>query len=583
MNKWGIGAKVYLFAKGKMQFEELMGTRGFESSSDLRLHFGLDSAAIADSLLVVWPGNKCQTLKNVSANKPLILVQSDAKDSFDYQSYFKSPTPVLSEIKPIPAWKHKENYFVDFNIQFLIPHGLSSRGPKIAVADVNKDGLDDFFACGAKGQAGSLMIQNKDGSFSYSDTAVFNKYTGSDEVDAVFFDANNDGWPDLYIAKGGNEADDGNPALADKLYLNDGKGHFKEAPPGYIPNLFTNKSCIAAGDIDNDGDIDLFVGGLANAHQYGYPASSYLLINDGHGRFDTAASSLINLHNIGMVTSAGFADINKDGKTDLVVTGEWMPMKIFINNNGQFKPIDIPQSTGLWQNILITDVNGDGAPDILAGNWGHNSKLFAGKDGPLKLYIKDFDNNGSIEQIMCYTINGVEYSFLPKDELERSLPVLKKAYLKYDEVAGKSVQYMMYDLFKDYTELKAEVLGSSCFINDGKGSFTRMDLPPSLQMAPVNTFQQIRNSAEGTGNTYVAGGNFYDVVPYEGRYDAQSMAMFSFDNKNACKSLQEVNLSGIKGQVRDLKWLKSARNGPVLIVAKNNDSLTVFGLNNQQH
>lgn len=583
MNKWGIGTKVYLFAQGKMQYQELMGTHGFESSSDLRLHFGLDSITHADSLLVVWPGNKCQSLKNIPANNPLVLAQSNAKDSFDYTSYFKSPAPVLKEVRPSLAWKHKEDYFVDFNTQFLIPHGLSARGPKIAVADVNKDGLDDFFACGAKGQAGSLMIQNKNGSFSNADTATFNKYTGSDDVDAIFFDANKDGWPDLYVAKGGNEADDGNPALADKLYLNDGKGHFKEAPPGYLTNLYTNKSCIAAADIDNDGDIDLFVGGLANAKQYGIAESSYLLINDGHGRFDTASSSIINLHNLGMVTSAGFADINKDGTTDLVVTGEWMPMKIFLNNNGHFKAVDIPQSTGLWQSILVADINGDGTPDILAGNWGHNSKLFAGKDGPLKLYVKDFDKNGSLEQIMCYTLNGVEYSFMPKDELERSLPVLKKAYLKYDEVAGKSVQYMMYDLFKDYLELKAEVLGSSCFINDGKGGFTRMDLPPSLQMAPINTFQQIKSGTTNAANTFVAGGNFYDVVPYEGRYDAQPLAMFSFDNKNECRAVPDVNLSNIRGQVRDLKWISTAKNGQVLLVAKNNDSLSLFGLNNPQH
>src|SRR3954453_185070 len=190
-----------------------------------------------------------------------------------------------------------------------------------------------------------------------------------------------------------------------------------------------------------------------------------------------------------------------------------MPLKIFINHKGTFTETDIPQSTGLWQSIYVTDVNDDGHPDILAGNWGHNSKLWADKTGPLKLYVKDFDFNGTVEQIMTYSIDGKEYPFLAKDELEKSLPVLKKYYLKYSDVAGKTVQYMFYDLFKDYIELKAETLSSSCFINYGKGNFKRMDLPDEAQLAPVFSFAPINNS-------YLVTGNFYGVTPYEGRYDA---------------------------------------------------------------
>ena len=241
-------------------------------------------------------------------------------------------------------------------------------------------------------------------------------------------------------------------------------------------------------------------------------------------------------------------------------------MKIFLNNKGIFKATDIKNSTGLWQTIYVTDINGDGFADILAGNWGHNSKLYAGKTGPLKLYVKDFDNNGSVEQIMAYNINGEEYSFLAKDELERSLPVLKKAYLTYSEVAGKTVQYMLYDLFANNKELKAESLSSSCFINDGKGNFTRINLADELQLAPVMTFTSSQQAS------YLAAGNFYGVIPYEGRYDALFPTIFTYD-----KSKASANISGIIpslwGEVRDTKWINYAGGVKVLIVARNNQEL----------
>lgn len=574
-NRFGIGTKTYLFAGGKMQYQELMGTHGFESASELRLHFGLDSAAVIDSIIAVWPNQRCQVLRNVAVNKPLVLSYADATDSFSYDHWFPPRAGDLSAIAPNTGWRHRENVFNDFNIQYLIPHAMSSRGPKAAVADVNKDGLDDYFMGGAKKQAGALMIQKPDGNFEMSDTATF-KIAMNDETAAAFFDANNDGWPDLYVASGGNEDSDGSEVLADKFYLNDGKGHFREAPEN-IPPLLTNKSCIAVGDFDKDGDTDLFVGTLAQAGNYGLPESSYLLVNDGKGRFTLAAQSVINLKNIGLVTTASFADLNNDGWPDLVVAGEWMPVKTFLNNHGVFQSSDLPASTGLWQSVYTADVNGDGFVDILAGNWGHNSKLYAGKDGPLKLYVKDFDNNHSIEQVMAYTVNGKEYSFLAKDELERRMPVLRKAYLKYDEVAGKTVQYMLYDLFKDYVELKAEVLSSSCFINDGKGNFVRHDLPDGLQMAPVFCFRQIGQQAGA--NVFLAGGNFFDVIPYEGRYDAQALARFSVNKKGDFKSMPEQATAACRGQVRDLQMLHTAKYGSVILAARNNDSVLYYKMN----
>ena len=412
------------------------------------------------------------------------------------------------------------------------------------------------------------MIQTKDGKFIKTDTAVFNKNSGSEGVDAVFFDANNDGYPDLYVVSGGNEYEDGNPALADHLYMNDGKGHFKESANA-LPAILTNKSCVAIADINKDGSKDIFVGGLANAKKYGYPQSSYLLLNDGKGNFKLADESVISLKETGIVTSCAFADINNDGWMDLIVAGEWMPVKIFINNKGVFKASEISQSTGLWQTVYLTDINGDGYPDILAGNWGHNSKLYAGKDGPLKLYIKDFDNNGSVEQVMAYTINGKEYPFLGKDQLEEALPKLKREHLTYNEVAGQTVQYLFGDLFKDYIELKAETLSSSCFMNDGKGNFTRKDLPEELQLAPIFSFTSFPGE---NAVTYIAAGNFYGVLPYEGRYDAMNPTIFNYDKKSGQFNLLS-ELPSIDGESRDAKWINYSGGKKILVLARNNSQL----------
>jgi hypothetical protein len=256
-----------------------------------------------------------------------------------------------------------------------------------------------------------------------------------------------------------------------------------------------------------------------------------------------------------------------------------MAIKIFINSKGKFVEKDIPQSTGLWQTIFSTDINGDGFADILAGNWGHNTKLQAGKNGPCKLYVKDFDNNGAVEQIMAYTIDGKEYTFLAKDELERRIPVLKKAYLKYSEVAGKTVQYMFYDLFKDYTELKAEHLGNCCFINDGNGNFKMVDLPVDLQLAPVFSFLKVNNTSQE--NMYLTGGNFFDVIPYEGRYDAQPLALFAVNKEGRVTYMQQPNLLAVKGQVRDMKWLRT-NSGNILLVARNNEPLLFYKFNNSK-
>lgn len=573
MNRFGIGAKVWLFAKGKMQYQQLSLTRGFQSSVEPKLHFGTDSIRNIDSILIVWPDQKYQWMKNVPAVENIQAIHAQAGGIFDYQKFFPTPAPLFNDISTQVSvnWSHRENDFFDYNKQYLIPHQLSTRGPKMAVADVNKDGREDFFVCGAAGQPGQLMIQTAGGRFISSDTALFNRAAASEDVDAIFFDANNDGYPDLYVVSGGNQYDNNNPVLADHFYLNDGKGHFT-ASPASIPSLLRNKSCVAVADIDKDGDIDLFVGGLADARQYGIAQPSYLLLNDGAASFKPASAATIALDSVGMVTAASFVDLDQDGWQDLVVAGEWMPIKIFMNKQGRFTATDLPASTGLWQSVQIADINNDGKPDILAGNWGLNSKLYAGKDGPLKLYVKDFDGNGSVEQIMAYTIKGKEYPFLAKDELERPLPVLKKSYLYYKDIAGKTVDYILYNLFEGYKELKAETLGSTCFINDGRGGFTAQVLPDELQLAPLFAF-----AALPPYGSYLAGGNFYGVIPYEGRYDAQLPTVFSYNKQNG-RIQNTAFIPMPAGEIRDIKWLTIA-GAPVMAVTRNDDRMLFYKAN----
>lgn len=577
LNKHGVGAKAYLFCKGQLQYAQLMLTRGFESSVEPRLHFGLAEQKMVDSVLIVWPDQQYQLIRNLPAGKQITVKQNQAEGKFVYTDWFKSKSEMVQQIN-LSDWKHIENDFLDYNVQYLIPHMQSARGPKIAVADVNGDGLDDMYACGAKGQPGALLIQQRSGNFLQTNKTLFSEFAVSEDVDAIFFDANNDKYPDLLVVSGGNEVLESSKQGLDRLYMNDGKGNFSKAETPFS-NQFENKSCVAVSDFDKDGDNDFFIGNLCNQTAYGQPVHSYLYINKGNGKFDMAEGKTIFLQSMGMVTSAAFADVDNNTWPDLIITGEFMPVKIFMNDRGVFKDTSIPNSTGIWQSIHTADVNGDGYIDILAGNWGHNSKLWAGKNGPVKLYIKDFDNNGSIEQVLCYTMNGKEYTFLAKDELERSLPVLKKAYLRYSDVAGKTVQYMFYDLFKDYSELKAETLSSSCFLNNGKGNlpaghagFSRINLPDELQLAPVMAFASADNIKKGS---FIAAGNFYGVIPFEGRYDAQQPTVFSYES-SAKKFSTQASISSFEGEARDIKWLNTASGNKIMVIARNNNSLQFY-------
>jgi hypothetical protein len=567
LNRFGIGAKAYVYAGGKRQYQQLMLTRGFESSGEPVLHFGLGDTTVVDSVLVVWPDRHSQLLRHVPTDTLLLLHQTEATTILPPDRTSGAPPSAARSPQSRPEsipWRHRENNYSDFKQQYLIPHMESTRGPKMAIADVNGDGLDDFFVCGAQGQSGALFLQNRSGGFSPADTTAFAANRDSEGVDAVFFDANGDGKPDLYVVSGGSERPDGDTALLDHLYINDGQGHFHETTET-LPNLRVNKSCVTAADVNGDGAVDLFVGGGAVARRFGAKETpSYLLLNDGHGRF----KSTVLFSDSGMPTAAVFADLDSDGVKDLVVAGEWMPVRVFINKNGSLHETKRAGPKGLWQSLAVTDINGDGHPDILAGNWGLNTKLAAGRDGPLNLYIKDIDGNGTLEQLMTYFIGGEEYPFLGKDQLELALPGLKRSHLRYDEVAGRNLRYLFGHQLDDAQTLHVDTLASLCLFNEGHSGFAPKALPPELQLSPLFSFTEI-TGPDGR-RRWLAVGNFYGVQPYEGRYDALNPTIFTYDREFHCLG----SLTQQPGEWRDAKVLRSLGRH-ILLLARNNDSILV--------
>ncbi len=577
-NPFGTGVKLFAFCGSNLYYQQLHPSRGFLSSSEPLLHLGLGRHKYIDSLVIIWPDNKIQRMVSVVANQRLVVSQLQATDSTtNVQALLKDllETPVPDVFADITSsinlpWRHRENLsFVDFNRQWFIPHQLSAAGPKLAVADVNGDGLDDLYTCGAKQQPGQLWLQGTNGQFTSIQPALFAADSACEEVDALFFDADGDKDPDLYVACGGNEFYGKADQLADRLYLNDGGGNFTRSSG--LPPLYENKGCIAAGDMDGDGDMDLFAGGRANARVYGEMPTSYLLQNDGKGNFSVVTAQWAKeLEHIGMVTAAAFADINKDGRTDLLVTGEWMAPTLFTNTGSSFtRSMPLPDTEGWWCSMQTADVDADGDTDLLLGNYGLNSKL----QTPLELYVTDIDNNQVTDQLLCINRNGSMYPFLGKEDLERQLPYLKKEYLSYGKMAGKTVTAIFGSKLEKATRLQVNTMATQYWKNDGKGQFSLGELPLALQWAPV--FAWCTTDVDGDGHTDIlAGGNFYGVTPYEGQYDALLPTLCAGNGKGGFSSTFPYETSlRITGEIKDIKLLRLAGDKKGVVIARNNDSL----------
>ncbi len=579
-NRFAIGATVTLDAGGQTLFQEEEPSRGFQSSVDYVLTFGLGTVDTVRSVTVAWPDGRVSTRTNVAANQRLTIRQSAA--SAAPLATAKPSTPILADITNQIAlpFVHKEDAFVDFDREPLIPKLVSTEGPDLAVADVNGDGLDDIFIGGAKYQAGALLIQQPGGRFVRSNPGLFEQDSVSEDLGAVFFDANGDGRPDLYVVSGGNEFSPMTPPLQDRLYLNDGHGRFHKAA-GALPSEDISGSPVAPADYDGDGDIDLFVGGRVVPWHYGADPRSMLLQNDGHGRFtDVTARLAPELVHAGMVTDAAWRDVDGDGRPDLIVVGEWMPITIFHNAGGgrlvRQNPRGLEQTSGWWNRIVAGDFTGHGRVDLIVGNLGLNTRLQATPGEPVTMYVKDFAHDGTSEQIVSVYNHGVSYPLELRDNLLRAIPSLRLRYLSYQDYARQTVQDMFTPAELQGAIFKqAQTFASALARNNGDGSFTLVPLPREAQIAPI--YGILPQDVDGDGKTdLLVAGNFDGVQPEIGRMRAGYGVLLRGDGHGNFTPVG-VRQSGfsVPGQARDIKRLRT-RTGDIYVVARNNDRPLVF-------
>jgi hypothetical protein len=583
-NRFGIGTKVTVYYDHRIAYQEEMPMRGFESTVDSRLNFGLGKTQKIDSVVVVWNDGRENILKDVKPNQQIKVRQQDAiqvkltaRSSQLKATLFKESTDNYGI-----DFVHKENDFVDFDRDKLIFNMLSTEGPRMAKGDVNGDGLEDFYICGAKDQPGALYIQMPNGRFKKSNEKLMEADKGSEDTDCLFFDADGDGDLDLFVCSGGNEFSANSAQLISRLYINDGKGNFTKSPQ-LLPSaqVFESASCVTAADYDGDGDLDLFVGVRLKPFMYGYPCKGYVLQNNGKGIFtDVTEQVAPMLKEAGMITDAKWFDYDKDGKPDLVITGEYMPVRIFHNENKQLKEITVSaglqNSNGWWNRLAIADIDGDGYPDIVAGNQGLNSRFKCSDKKPVCMYVSDFDDNGSVEQVVtCY--NGDKaYPMALRHDLVAVLPYLKKKYLKYDSYKEQTIE----DIFSKEqlakaVKLEAKEMRSSVIMNKRNGKFELKALPMEAQFSSVYGIRVDDYDGDGKADILL-GGNFYQSKPEVGINDASYGLLLKGDGKGNFKAVNASN-SGffLKGAVRDILTVKQGKKN-LVIVARNNEPVKIF-------
>jgi hypothetical protein len=561
--------------KGKTYYIEHLPNRGFESSVDPRPNLGVGEFDRLDEVVVEWPSGVRTTLSNVSSNQVLKLFEKDGtRDNFNKNVGKKDK--LFSKAFCLPGIDaHVENDFVDFDRDRLIYHMLSTEGPKVSVADTDGDGLMDFFIGGAKDQTSSIFTQTQAGNFSKKDK-YFSKEQTSEDTGNIFFDADGDGDQDLYVCSGGNEFSPSSSAFLDRLYFNDGKGGWTKSKQALPSGKFESTSTVVASDFDSDGDKDLFVGARLTPFSYGMPVNGYILKNDGRGFFSVSQT----FENIGMITDAIWVDIDADRDEDLVLVGEWMPVCVYLNNNGSLKRLNqVPGSSGWWNCIEAGDFDKDGDVDFVIGNHGFNSRFRSNLEKPVSMWVSDFDLNGTIEQIICSYNGSDSYPIALKHDLLSQLSALKKKFLKYESYKNAKVT----DLFspeqlRTAHKLEATNFASSILLNNGKGNFTIEPLPIEAQLSP--TYAILADDMDKDGNLdLLLGGNLYRVKPEVGRYDASYGVFLKGNGKGKFSTVlnRDCGLM-IDGEIRDIKRIKVGKDN-LILVARNNDTPVFLRLN----
>jgi len=566
-NNFAIGSLIKVYSGNDIQSHEIMPSRGFQSSMDYKQLFGLGNRT-PDSITISWPDRSITTLVKPGVNQ---LHEVNYATSIK-RSPVALPAPEkLFEKFSNPFEKHVEDDYTDFYAEKNIPFMLSRLGPKAAVGDVNGDGLDDIYIGGARNQAGQLYLQTATG-FVKKEIADFKTFDFDDVTVAFFFDCDGDGDLDLFTGGGGNFTSESSSSFQNQLFLNDGKGNFS-LKRGAFPIINANCGVAVPFDYDGDGYPDLFIGNRSVPQNYGISPRSYILHNDGQGKFTNVTSSIAPaFYNLGMVTSAAVSDINGDGKKDLIICGDWMYPHIFSFDGKHFEELQsgLENTKGWWQSMAVTDVDNDGDVDLILGNLGENFYLRPDADHPVKLWIKDFDNNGTLDKILSYTVNGNDFPVFVKKDLTEQMPLLKSVNISNHEFAKKTIAELFAGDMEN-AQVKVVNYAASCIaINDGKGHFSIRKLPVAMQLSSVNAILIEDVNKDGFPDI-ISGGNFFDLLPQFGRLDASFGNVLINDKKGNFITMPAI-VSGIdlRGQIRNIVSFKR-KNENCIVFLENND------------